>query len=141
MAETKDEIAADRDRLAADNEQLRRQLTALGGRPDAPGAQMPQRLFLTEGARQDLAQYGRTTIGGVSMTKEQVEAELAGGPQEGVDIPDVPEGRELPAPPEPTNIRGFDYVYPSVTRGKIDPKVAGTPGINGPAAEPADVEK
>lgn len=142
MAQTKDEIAADRDRLAAENDALRARLTALG-QTDVPGAQGPARLFLSEGDRQDLEMHGRVNLGGRSMTTEQVTDALQGGPQEGVEIAEKPIGAPDQAPPAvaPTSIRGFDYVYPSVARGVIDPKVAGTPGINGPAAQPEDVDQ
>ena len=59
MAETKDEIAAERDALRAENENRRGQLVAAsattGGRVQAP------KPFLTEGERQELITFGFTT--------------------------------------------------------------------------------
>lgn len=138
MSETKDEIAAERDALRAENERLRGQLAAAGARP-AVGVAAPQHLFLSEGDRQELEIRGVLNIGGRLMTREEVLAEL-GDNQKGVEIADAPEGTRVdPAAvrkiQERPAILGVDYVYPSVEPGKIDPAVAGTPGINGPAAD------
>lgn len=138
MPETKDEIAAERDELRAENERLRTQLAATG--QPSPGVQGPQRLFLSEGDRQELETTGRVNLGGRLLNREQVLDELQGGPQEGVQIGEPANPRGVAAVPEPTNIRGVDFVYPSVTRGKIDPAVAGAPGINGPAADASDLK-
>jgi hypothetical protein len=137
MAETKEEIAADRDRLAAENTALKAQLAAAG----RPGVASAQHTFqLSEGDRQELEIRGVVNIGGRLMTKADVVKAMrdADAGQEGVEIADAPEGTRI----EPTRlgdlsgpgVRGVDFVYPSVERGKIDPAVAGTPGINGPAA-------
>lgn len=132
---TADEIT----RLRAENTALKAQLSA-AGRPAGPA--MPAHTFqLSEGDRQELEIRGVVNIGGRLMTKADVVKAMrdAGDGQEDVEIADAPEGtridpgrsEELTGP----GIRGFDYVYPSVERGKIDPAVAGTPGINGPAAD------
>lgn len=132
MAQTKEEIAADRQRLLEENARLRAQLTAAGRSPVAA----PEHTFmLSEGDRQDLELHGGVSIGGRYMTAAEVRAAMAEADvQHGVPIsePEVaPAGQ--PAPAKPANVRGFDYVYPSVAHGYIDPAVAGTPGINGPA--------
>lgn len=138
MAETKDDIAADRDRLAAENEQLRSQLAAVAAAGPAPAGPVPARhtFTLSEGERQELVAYGRVNKDGRSMTRDDVRAAL-GESQQGLDLGDA-EPAPAPQVVEPTNIRGIDYVYPSVTRGGIDPAVAGTPGISGPAATDPD---
>lgn len=137
MSETKDDIAADRERLAAENTALRAQLAALGRTAVAA----PQYTFqLSEGERQELEQVGWINVRGRVMTKADVLAAMAkaGAGQESVEIADAPEGTRLAPPVEAVTgpgVRGIDYVYPSVARGLVDPAVAGTPGINGPAAE------
>jgi hypothetical protein len=137
MAETKEEIADQRDRLVAENEQLRAQLAAVGG----ARVQQPQHTFqLSEGDRQELEIRGVVNVGGRMMTKSDVEQAMkaAGAGQEGVKIADAPEGTRIDPATLPKitgpGVAGVDYVYPSVQRGKIDPKLAGTPGISGPAA-------
>lgn len=138
MAETKDQIAASRDQLAEENARLRAQLQGAGIAP-AQTAPTAQHTFqLSEGDRQELEQVGWLNIGGVTYTREQVIARL-GDDQKNVPIAEAV-NPQIPQPQPASNIRGVDFVYPSVTRGGIDPKVAGTPGINGPAATttPAD---
>ena len=142
MSETKDEIAADRDRLQAENENLRGQLAAAGARAYAPA----HRFQLSEGDRQELEIRGVVNIGGRLWTRDEVLAALAkAGPdasgnndQSGVQIAEAPAGTRidpdtLPARTGP-GVAGVDFVYPSVARGRIDPAVAGTPGVSGPAA-------
>jgi len=141
MTETKDDIAAERDTLRAENDRLRAQLTA-AGRP--AGVTPAQHTFqLSEGDRQELEIRGVVNIGGRMMTREEVLAELGADPQgnndqSGVQIAEAPEATRIDqgALPNVTGpgIRGVDYVWPSVERGKIDPAVAGTPGISGPSA-------
>jgi hypothetical protein len=166
MAETKEEIAAERDALTQENarlraelaaaesdrEQLRGQLAAAGAtaagatavaRPYAP----QYRFQLSEGDRQELEIRGVVNIGGRLMTKAEVEAEIANAgadaqghnDQSRVEIADAPEATRVDPGTLPTRtgpgVAGVDYVYPSVERGKIDPAVAGTPGINGPSAD------
>ena len=139
MAETKEEIAAERDHLArendtlqSENERLKAQLAA-AGRP--AGVTTPQHTFqLSQGDLSELERNGWVSIGGKVMTTEEVRAELAAVGQGRVEIAE-PENPQVPMPVEGGNVRGFDFVYPSVARGQIDPAVAGTPGISGPAAE------
>lgn len=139
MAENKDEIAADRDRLRKENNALRAQLDQ-AGRP--AGYQPQQRFQLSEGDRQELEVRGVVNIGGRLMTKADVEHAMAAAGQRGVEIADAPDDtrisdatlKDLDRGP---GVRGIDYVYPSVAPGFIDPAVAGTPGISGPPA-PAD---
>lgn len=133
MAETKDDIAAERDALREENNRLKAQLAAAGGstQPYAPA----QTFQLSEGDRQELAANGVVNVAGRMRTADEVRAMLPEN-QAGVDlgtavVPDHirPVGREPGATP------GVDYVYPSVAPGQIDPAVAGTPGISGPAGE------
>lgn len=140
MSELKDEIAAERDALREENQRLRAQLTAAGS---PAGAYQPaQRFQLSEGDRQELETYGVVNIRGRRMTREQVLAEL------GDDQQDVPIGEPDPALDRSgdlagqrpnAGIPGVDFIYPSVAPGLIDPAVAGTPGISGPAADTADL--
>lgn len=132
MAETKEQIAAERDALRAENDRLRLQL----GAGTAGTAQAAQHTFeLSEGARQELAQNGEVVIGGVRMTRDQVRARLSAD-QQGLDLgtAEPPNRVEQPAR---GGVEGVDFIYPSVAPGLIDPAVAGTPGINGPSADTA----
>jgi hypothetical protein len=132
MAETKEQIAAQRDKLASENTILRAQLAA-AGRP--AGVTPAQHTFqLSQGDLSDLERNGWMWSGAQVMTVADVRAALRGTPQEDIKIVE-PDNPQVPRPVEPTNIRGFDYTYPSVSRGLIDPALAGTPGINGPAAD------
>jgi hypothetical protein len=139
-AETKEEIAAERDALREANNnlthevsRLRAQLGATGGRP---GYQPQQQFVLSEGDRQELVMHGNANIGGQLRSRAEV-TEMLGDNQSGVELGDGPV-RKVPGGGERQGVYGVDYVYPSVEPGKIDPAVAGTPGINGPAAdEPA----
>lgn len=132
MGDQQDKI----ERLEADNERLRVQLAA-AGRP--AGAVTPQHTFqLSEGDRQELEIRGVINYGGRAYTKADVEAAMAESGQRGVKIADAPAATRVDAPGVAATgpgVRGIDFVYPSVERGKIDPAVAGTPGINGPAAD------
>lgn len=119
-----------KDELQAENTALKAQLAAAGRTPRVQG---PQHLFLSEGDRQELERTGYLNVGSRRLNREQVLAEL-GPDQQGVEIGEPTAEVTAPPVPAPTNIRGFDFVYPSVSRGLIDPAVAGTPGINGPAA-------
>lgn len=139
MAETKDEIAAERDRLAVENAALQAQLTAVGG-ARTPGA---QHVFqLSEGDRQELEVRGVVNIGGRLMDKAAVEKAMAAAGQRGVKIKDAPEGTRVTVtedtPGVGPGVRGVDFIYPSVERGKLDPAVAGFPGVSGPAADAPD---
>lgn len=134
MPELKDEIAAERDRLKAENAQLRAQLAA-AGRP--AGAVQPEHTFqLSEGDRQDLVANGQVAVNGRMMNADEV-AKLLGPDQQDVDLGDATPPTPGPGEPPRSAVRGVDFVYPSVAPGKIDPAVAGTPGINGPAADVA----
>lgn len=147
MSETKDDIAAERDRLRAENSDLRTQLATTGA-ARAPRAQ--HQFFLSEGVRQELELNGWASVDGRIMTADEVRAALAGGPQDGVEIADVdPEtAKSRPQPPaeRPAQL-GVTHVYPSVEPGYIDPAVAGVPGINGPsladkpATSPAETDR
>lgn len=131
-----DEITADRDRLQAENENLRGQLAAASVPARGPAA--AQHTFvLTEGARQELISQGYTVVNGRPMSRAQVVDALgdkAGAYDLGTTDPD----HTMPVDKPRTAIRGFDFVYPSVAPGVIDPAVAGTPGIHGPSADDAE---
>lgn len=115
--------------LRQENARLRAQLAATG-RTAALAAE--HTFVLSEGARQELLATGRATIDGRSYTRAEVEAELGRSEtQGGVDLEGAPDPAPLPVAPAPTNIRGVDFVYPSVARGELDPAVAGAPGISG----------
>lgn len=129
MAETKDQIAEERDRLKAENETLRAQLAAAGGR--MPAAQ--HTFQLSEGQRQELVQNGVVNVGGRMLTADEVRERL-GDDQRDLDLGDAPVPSWYVPGREGSAVAGVDFVYPSVAPGQIDPKVAGLPGINGPAA-------
>lgn len=119
-------------RLQARIAELARQLAAAGGR-----VVQPEHTFvLSEGARQELVTQGVTNVDGVRRTASEVRDMLGEG-QADVDLGDAKPVDGLGVGPvqERAAIRGFDFVYPSVKPGFIDPAVAGTPGINGPAAK------
>jgi hypothetical protein len=132
MSETKEEIAAQRDQLQAEVEQLRGQLAAAGANRVAA----PTHTFeLSQGQLADLEAWGVTTVGGVQRTTEEVRAMLTGD-QSGIEIKEA----SAPAATLPVVDRGeprygVDFVHPSVAPGVIDPAVAGQPGISGPAAD------
>lgn len=135
MPETKDQIAAQRDALRAENEQLRARLQQAG--VSAQVTDPVHKFQLSEGDRQELVSRGLVVIGGKVMTREDVEARL-GSDQGGVELGDaVPDPRILRVSRAAGNTPGVDFVYPSVAPGLIDPAVAGTPGINGPSAASA----
>lgn len=136
MAETKDDIAAERDALREENERLKEQLTA-AGRPAGPV--MPQQIFeLSEGDRQELVTRGAANINGRLRGRDEVR-EMLGDSQRELDLGSGPVDPAMQAlldrqgPRE--GVPGVTHVWPSVEPGKIDPAVAGTPGISGPAAE------
>jgi hypothetical protein len=123
--------------LQAEVERLRGQLATAGAAlTNGPVAVRQQ--FLSEGERQELELRGVTTdpATGRRVTTEQARARLAASDtQQGVEIDDALAPVTLPAvlPDRPAQ-EGVTHVYPSVAPGLIDPAVAGTPGINGPAA-------
>lgn len=133
MSETKDEIAEQRDRLLAENENLRGQLAAAGAaRPGlAPVAQ--HRFVLSEGQRQELAQHGNVLVDGQYLDADQLRAKM-GEDQAGVELEVPATVRQLPAEVTRDKIPGVDFIYPSVNYGEIDPALAGTPGVSGPPA-------
>jgi hypothetical protein len=140
---TKAALEAENAQLRDQVDNLRGQLVAAAGATPA-GYQPAQRFFLSEGDRQELELHGVANIGGRLLTRDQVLAKLAGGPQSAVEIREPKVDRTADAAvaaarAEPRNVRGVTFVYPSVADGLIDPAVAGKPGINGPAATPAAV--
>jgi hypothetical protein len=134
MSETKEEIAAERDALRAENENLRGQLAAAGAVRPAPAE---HRFVLSEGARQELEMTGVTNVGGRLRTRDEVLAMLDDD-QAGVEIAEPPleQARTSPQLREAAGVEGVDFVYPSVAPGVLDPAVAGQPGISGPVGEP-----
>jgi hypothetical protein len=143
MPETKEEIAAqrdalqdERDALQAENENLRGQLAAAGAaRTGGSPVAAPAHTFeLSEGDRQELAMRGVLAVGGRLRTRDEVR-DMLGEDQRNVDLgtaePQLPPGYRS----DRGAVEGVDFVYPSVSPGRIDPAVAGTPGINGPAAD------
>lgn len=132
MAETKDEIAAERDQLRQRVAQLEAQ-QATAGRVVAPR----QTFQLSEGDRQDLVANGVLNVAGRLRTRDEV-ADMLGDGQTGVELGDRPPSPTLLAAVGQQRAQGatpgVDFVYPSVEPGGIDPVVAGTPGISGPAA-------
>jgi hypothetical protein len=129
--------------LEAENASLRAQLSAVGqGRVASPA----HRFFLTEANRQELELRGYTVVGGELLDAAEVKRRLAGTPQAGVDIADAPKAAQGDAARLVASVRrddqgsqyGVTHVYPSVRPGQIDPAVAGTPGISGPAATGRD---
>lgn len=139
MAETKEEIAVQRDTLQTDNDELRaenaqlRAQLAAAGQPAGPVR--PTATFqLSEGDRQELVARGEVNIGGRMLTADEV-AEKLGPDQQNVDLGDATPPTAGPGEAPRGAVRGVDFVYPSVEPGGIDPKIAGTPGISGPAAD------
>lgn len=153
MSELKDDIATERDALRERVGQLEEENATLrAGAPAVGRASVPQHQFvLSEGDRQELELNGRVNIGGKLLTKADVVAKMAaadnGGrnDQSGVEISDPEPGSPAALNADRVNterarvggrgVEGVDYVWPSVAPGEIDPAVAGTPGISGPAAD------
>jgi hypothetical protein len=136
MSETKEEIAAQRDQLIAERDAL--VLEVAGLRDQLAGARPPaaeHQFVLSEGVRQELTTYGAAVVDGKLLTRDQV-LERLGPDQAAVDIPPPAPDlvRPLPVVRPAGATPGVDFVYPSVEPGGIDPAVAGTPGIYGPAA-------
>lgn len=140
MAESKADLEQRVQQLEEDNDRLRGQLAAAGARPASVA---PAPFVLTEGDRQQLEATGFATIGGRVLLTEEVRELL--GADSGVEIRDVSETQRAAAEStvralrvgtgaEQQGIRGVTHVWPSVEPGGIDPAVAGTPGISGPAA-------
>lgn len=127
--------AAEITALRAENENLRGQLAAAGA-ANTKAAPVQHTFQLSEGDRQELEIRGAINVNGRLVTKADV-VKMLGKDQKGVKIADAPEGTRIDPATLPKitgpGVAGVDYVYPSVERGKIDPAVAGTPGISGPA--------
>ncbi|RQW83559.1 hypothetical protein [Micromonospora globispora] len=130
-------LQAENARLRAENERLRGQLAAAGASTRA-GTVPAAKPYLTEGERQDLITFGVTNDvhAGQRMNlhdaaKRYPDADLADATDDAKTAAD----RDRTEAVERTSVRGVDYVWPSVEPGKIDPAVAGTPGINGPSAD------
>lgn len=133
MAETKDDIAAERDMLRARVQELEAQQPA-AGRVVAPA----QTFQLSEGARQDLVANGVVNVAGRLRTRDEV-AGMLGDDQAAAKLGDAPIAPAVLAALGQQRAQGstpgVDFVYPSVAPGELDPTVAGTPGISGPAAD------
>jgi hypothetical protein len=110
-----DELA----RLRAENERLRGQLAASGA-DNRLSQNRATRPFLSEGERQDLELNGVTNS---PFTGERLTAQ-----GEGVETVRDPQTAALP-PVRTTGdrpgVEGFDFVYPSVAPGVLDPKLTG----------------
>jgi hypothetical protein len=139
MTENVKDVAAERDALRAENDNLRTQLAAAGAARPGQAAPVQHTFQLSEGDRQELEMRGVINVGGRQMTKDEVMAELRKTEdQRNVKIADAPDGTRVDVSKLPgvgKGVAGVDFVYPSVERGKIDPAVAGTPGISGPPAD------
>jgi hypothetical protein len=111
-AKPQDEVA----RLRAENERLRGQLAASGA-DRRLSRNRSTRPFLSEGERADLELNGVTNS---PFTGERLNAAA-----EGVDMVRDPQVADLPpVRTQPTQgVEGFDYVYPSVAPGVLDPKL------------------
>lgn len=127
------ELVAERDRLQRENENLRGQLAAAAANRVATPVHTFQ---LSQGQLAELEATGRTNVGGKLMDASEVRS-LMPDDQRRVEIATPPAEQVAALPPARPqgNTPGVDYVWPSVRPGAIDPAVAGTPGINGPAAD------
>lgn len=117
------EVAA----LRAENDRLKGQLAQATARTANVA---PAKPYLTEGERQELITFGRS--GGLNLktaAKKFPEADLSGTTEVARKASTEDELKG-----ERSSIRGFDFVYPSVAPGVLDPAVVGEPGITGPAA-------
>lgn len=110
MSETKDDIAAERDALRAENEELR----ALLARTDLAAAgiaPVPQHRFvLSEGERQELAIRGVVAVGGKLRTADQIR-DMLGDDQQDIDL-----GTATPPPlageqPSAGSVPGLDVIH------------------------------
>lgn len=130
--------------LEDENARLRGDLAAAGARPASAAPALPQ---LTEAGRLELEQLGHTSIGGVVYTRDEVLRMLPAMGQEGVTIGEPAKEQQAAAERLVGGLRrdpdtgqrqvaqrGVTHVWPSIEPGGIDPSVAGTPGISGPAA-------
>jgi hypothetical protein len=137
MPETKPNTPSEVERLRAENENLRGQLAAAGARNRLGNVPAPKP-YLTEGERQDLITFG---VANDVHTGRRLNLHQAREQYPDADLADASDAATAAADRDRTqavergSVRGVDYVWPSVAPGRIDPAVAGTPGINGPAAE------
>lgn len=88
MAETKEDVVAERDALRADNDALRAQLAAATAPAAGLAAPVQHRFQLSEGDRQDLELRGFINVNGRVMTKDDVLGALEPD-QSGVEIADA----------------------------------------------------
>lgn len=117
------EVAA----LRAENDRLKGQLAQATARTANVA---PAKPYLTEGERQELITFGRSGRLNLKTAAQRFpEADLSGA----TDVAKKASTEDELTVERPA-IRGFDYVYPSVAPGVIDPAVVGEPGITGPAA-------
>lgn len=122
MAENKADIEADRDRLAAENEQLRSQLASVAAGTAVGRAAVPQHTFqLSQAGLNELELYGVTNVNGRLYTREQALKAMAdAGQTDGthtVDIKEAPAGTRNDAAIAMANraasrdgIAGLDYI-------------------------------
>lgn len=120
MAETKDEIAAQRDQLRAENEQLRGQLVELAGRSPARVTFPARPAFgLSEGERQDLELHGVTSSpfdgSRILASDYDVDVLTVAGRKRLADE----QARRAAAGDARAAVEGVDYVYPSVAPGVL----------------------
>ena len=135
MAELKEDIERERDALREENENLRGQLAAAGAARPGLAAPVQHRFELSQGQLADLESFGVTNVGGRQVTTDEVRGMLTGN-QSGLQIADASAPVAVaPVRERQAAVPGVDFVYPSVAPGQIDPAVAGTPGISGPAAD------
>lgn len=129
MAETKAELEAQRDALQAENERLRGQLATAGAGPRVAQAQ-PVQPWLSEGERQELEAYGRTSS---PFTGREITTGEAREAHPDVEIRDAKPGAVKAAGPVRRRAaqprEGVDYVWPSVAPGQLAPE------FGGPAAD------
>jgi hypothetical protein len=144
MSETKDDIAAQRDALQADNERLRGELAAArvgAASPARVTLATPDPNFLCEGDRQALEINGvvNSATTGRQLLASDFDIEVK-----------TEQGREnlrraqAQTAQEREGIRGVDFVYPSVARGVLaaDAPVRGAQpaaAVEPAVAEDADV--
>ena len=119
MSETKDDIAAQRDALVAENERLKGELAssrAGGASPAMVTLAAPDPNFLCEGDRQALEVNG--VVNSATTGRQLLASDF------GIEVK-TEQGREnlrraqAQTTQEREGIRGVDFVYPSVARGVL----------------------